>query len=103
MITVLKFKTEEEARRAIAKSLDRNGLATRKMITEMAQDLIQKHVDALLEEHGCAVKKTRYAWIKSGWRPIEHYRIISKGKRKGWFEVTLFDGKKHQVSSLNSQ
>lgn len=32
-----------------------------------------------------------WAWIKICWLPVKSYRIITKGKRKGWIEVELFN------------
>ncbi len=43
--------------------------------------------------------KTDWAWVKDCWRPIKSYRIVTRGKRKGDYEVTLFypEGRKRIV------
>lgn len=32
-----------------------------------------------------------WAWVKGQWRPVQSYRTVTKGKKKSWVEVTLFD------------
>lgn len=41
-----------------------------------------------------------FVWLKSCWRPVKSYRTVTKGKKKGWVEVELFDppGRKRIVS-----
>lgn len=40
-----------------------------------------------------------WAWIKCCWRPIKSYRIVKRGRKKGYVEVELYypEGKKHKV------
>ena len=51
--------------------------------------------------------KTSWAYILQDhcWRPIKSYRKITKGKRKGGYEVTLFypEGKKRIVDASHTR
>ncbi len=40
-----------------------------------------------------------WVWTGSCWKPVKNYRIISKGKKRGWVLVVLFDpvGKRLKV------
>ena len=39
----------------------------------------------------CPDNSQLWAWVKDCWRPIKSYRIVKRGKKRGWVEVELYD------------
>jgi hypothetical protein len=41
----------------------------------------------------CPQGKTDWAWVLklACWKPVKSYRTVTRGRKKGWIEVTLFE------------
>jgi hypothetical protein len=48
-------------------------------------------------------KHVVWAWVKECWRPVDSYRVVTKGRKKGWLEVVLPDGRKHIIERSHTR